>query len=195
VQGFDNYFPSINGTSWQVFAGVRPISWFAVEVDYIDLGSSEKTFPSLLSCSYGGPCKITWKSDAKAFGANAVGFLPIPVPYLDVYGKAGLASFKSQGTITQYGVSGVPSGSSAYSDDGTVFTLGRWRTGAFRQDRRAAGVRGLRQGQRQRLFALGLSKSVAEENWWAVKDSNVVRLSDRAILLRLVPVPCRPGQR
>ena len=30
-QGYDNhYFPNINSTSWQVFAGIRPIRLFAV---------------------------------------------------------------------------------------------------------------------------------------------------------------------
>jgi hypothetical protein len=53
-----------------------------------------------------------------------VGFLPIPLPYLHVYGKAGLARFKLDGTITSYNALGVPIDSRAYPDNGTVFTWG-----------------------------------------------------------------------
>jgi hypothetical protein len=34
------------------------------------------------------------QSDAQVFAAYALGFLPIPVPFLDIYGKAGLARSK-----------------------------------------------------------------------------------------------------
>lgn len=121
VQGIDNYFPNIDSTSWEVFAGIRPINLFAVEADYLDLGSQANTFQTPLSCASGYGCAATWKSDAKAFAGYAVGFLPIPLPYLDVYGKAGLARYKLNGTIT---IANVPNGSSAYSDNGTVFTWG-----------------------------------------------------------------------
>ncbi len=124
VQGFDNNFPDINSTSWQAFVGFRPNRLFAIEADYMDLGSQAKTFETILSCSSGGICATTWRSDAKAFAGYAVGFLPIPLPALDVYGKAGLASFKSDGTITSYAAAGVPSNSSKYSNNGTVFTWG-----------------------------------------------------------------------
>jgi len=46
VPGIDNYFPSIDGTSWKVFAGIRPIRLFAVEVDYLDLGQQGAREPS-----------------------------------------------------------------------------------------------------------------------------------------------------
>jgi len=123
VQGFDN-FPDINSTSWQVFAGIRPISLFAVEAGYLDLGSEANTFDTPLSCVSHGTCAVIWESDAKAFAGYAVGFLPIPLPYLDVYGKAGLARYKWNGKITSYNNLGVPNGSSAYTDNSTVFTWG-----------------------------------------------------------------------
>ena len=61
--------------------------------------------------------KVTFslcQADARR-GAASVG----PAP--DVYGKAGLARYKLNGTIT---IANVPNGSSAYSDNGTVFTWG-----------------------------------------------------------------------
>jgi opacity protein-like surface antigen len=39
-------------------------------------------------------CRGLYQSDAQAFAAYALGFLPIPVPFLDIYGKAGLARSK-----------------------------------------------------------------------------------------------------
>jgi hypothetical protein len=126
VQGFDNYFPSINSTSWQVFAGIRPIRLFAAEVAYLDLGSRANVFNTPGSCEFTG-CSVSWKSDAKAFAGYALGFLPIPLPYLDVYGKAGLARYKLNRTITNYtdyDGGGTPLSSSAYPDNSTVFAWG-----------------------------------------------------------------------
>src|ERR1700674_822031 len=51
---------NINSTSWTVFAGFRPISLFAVEVDYLDLGSHTNFL-------FGNSFDIHSHSDAKAF--------------------------------------------------------------------------------------------------------------------------------
>jgi hypothetical protein len=75
-------FADIDSTSWKVFAGFRPLSVFAIEADYLDLGSADSST----------------HTDAKAFAGYAVGFLPIPVPYLDVFGKAGLSRVKLNGS-------------------------------------------------------------------------------------------------
>src|SRR6266699_3653728 len=98
----------IDKTSWKVLAGLRPVSVFAVEADYLDLGSQTSAF-------VGG----TSHSDAKAFAAYAVWFLPIPVPYLDLYGKAGLARWKLNGSS--------PLVSAPFSTNGTEFA---WGSGA-----------------------------------------------------------------
>jgi hypothetical protein len=121
VQGIDNSFPKISSTSWQVFAGFRPIKLFAVEADYLDLGGSANTFQS---CVTVGSCPIVWKSEAKAFAGYALGFLPIPLPNLDIYGKAGLASYKLNRSITSYGSSGAVYNSYEFPDRSTVFTWG-----------------------------------------------------------------------
>ena len=96
-------FADIDKTSWKVLAGLRPISLFAVEADYLDLGSQTNTF-------------VGADSNAKAFAGYGVGFLPIPVPYLDVYGKAGLA---------RWSLSGSNTGSLfSFSNHGTEFAWG-----------------------------------------------------------------------
>ena len=96
-------FANIDNTSWKVLAGLRPIKLFAVEADYLDLGSQTNTF-------------VGANSNAKAFAGYGVGFLPIPVPYLDVYGKAGLA---------RWSLSGSNTGSLfSFSNHGTEFAWG-----------------------------------------------------------------------
>ncbi len=62
-------------TAWKVYAGARALS-FGAELNYIDLGK-----PS------GGGVDFKYK----AFAGYGMYFLPLPVPILDVYLKAGLA--------------------------------------------------------------------------------------------------------
>ena len=114
---------SFDTNSWTFFVGFRPISLFAVEADYIDLGSKTKTQDTPVECVDIGSCAVSKKSDAKAFSGYAVGFLPIPVPLLDVYGKVGLASYRLNDTITYYNIVGAPV-STEYPDNGTAFTWG-----------------------------------------------------------------------
>lgn len=98
----------LNSTNWKIWAGLRPISVFAIEADYIDLGSQ----------TIGNPVAST-HVDYKAFAGYAVGYLPIPVPYLDVFGKAGLARWNSSGG------SSIPGGPFfSLSDEGTQFAWG-----------------------------------------------------------------------
>ena len=98
----------LNATSWKALAGVRPVSFFAVEADYIDLGSQTTNYVD-----------VSTHLEYKAFGAFAVGFVPLPVPFLDVFGKVGLARWNSSGS------SNAPSSSLfSLSDDGTEFAWG-----------------------------------------------------------------------
>jgi opacity protein-like surface antigen len=91
-------FADIDSTSWKLYAGIRPLSVFAIEADYLDLGSQTSTFVT-----------TTTSSNAKAFAGYAVGFLPIPLPYLDVFGKAGLARWKLNGSspVTSFSTNGT----------------------------------------------------------------------------------------
>jgi len=95
-------FADIDSTSWKVFAGFRPLSVFAIEADYLDLGSEDSST----------------HTDAKAFAGYAVGFLPIPVPYLDVFGKAGLSRVKLNGSAAS------PLPAASFSTSGTEFAWG-----------------------------------------------------------------------
>ena len=95
AQGAD--FPDIDATSWKVYVGFRPLPVVAVELDYLDLGARDFSVTAPFSTCPVNGC-LTSHSDAKAFAGYAVGFLPIPVPFLDVFGKAGLARWQLNGS-------------------------------------------------------------------------------------------------
>jgi opacity protein-like surface antigen len=67
-----------HATGWKLMAGLRPISVVGAEVDYIDFGSSS-TDAYLVQA----------KTHAHAAALFAMGYLPIPVPFLDIFAKAG----------------------------------------------------------------------------------------------------------
>ena len=67
------------GMGYKVLAGVRPIDRFAVELNYIDFGSASDAGA---------------RADTRAGAGFLVGYLPLPIPLLDVYGKAGAAAWK-----------------------------------------------------------------------------------------------------
>jgi hypothetical protein len=99
-----------NSTSWKAYVGVRPINAFAVEADYLDLGShTVNTTQSSTDLNY------------KAFAGYAVGFVPIPLPYLDVFGKLGLAHWSSGGSSTLTSPGPPPP---SLSDNGLEFAWG-----------------------------------------------------------------------
>ena len=76
--------PDIKNTSWKAYLGVRPLDWLAAEGDYIDLGSGSSA---------------SGHADGNAVAVYAVGFLPIPLPIVDVFGKVGLAHWKLNGNV------------------------------------------------------------------------------------------------
>jgi outer membrane protein with beta-barrel domain len=98
--------PDLKNTSWKAYGGVRPLDWLAGEVDYIDLGSNSS-----------GTSATT---NGSAFAAYAVGFLPIPLPIVEIFGKAGLSRWKYDGSVTPAG-SSAPAG---FSTKGTDFAWG-----------------------------------------------------------------------
>lgn len=98
----------IDSTSWKLAVGVRPVSFFAIEADYLALGSQTSSFVN-----------VTSHSNAKAFAGYAVGFLPLPVPFLDVFGKAGLARWSLSGNNST-----TAGNLFSFSNHGTEFAWG-----------------------------------------------------------------------
>jgi hypothetical protein len=103
-------YSDIDRTSWKALVGFRPISFVGVEADYMDLGSQSSTF-------FEGRAA---HSNAKAFAAYGVGFLPVPIPFLDLFVKAGLSRWKLDGNTAAS--NGTPL--FAFSNDGTSFAWG-----------------------------------------------------------------------
>ena len=98
---------NLSNTSWKVYAGFRPLGFpLVVDVDYLDLGSAAA-----------GTFRGVAHADAKAFAAYAVGYVPIPVPNIDVYGKGGLARWQFNGNYTSPSLFSV-------SENGTDFAWG-----------------------------------------------------------------------
>ncbi len=98
---------NLSNTSWKIYAGLHPIGLpLGVDVDYLDLGSAD-------SGTAIGPAHAS----SKAFAAYAVGYLPIPVPNIDVYAKGGLARWQFSG---HYGSTNL----FQVSENGTDFAWG-----------------------------------------------------------------------
>jgi len=76
-------------TVWKVLMGVRPIPLAGAELEYLDFGHLHVD-----SMSGGLPLR----SDARMKGAAAfaVGYLPLPIPILDVYGKLGVTVLQTR---------------------------------------------------------------------------------------------------
>jgi hypothetical protein len=80
----------LNHTAWKAYAGIRPIPYFGVEADYMDLGSESRR---LGFDDFDDRVHV----DAHAFSAFAVGFVPLPLPFVDIFGKAGAARWTLDG--------------------------------------------------------------------------------------------------
>lgn len=92
---FGALFPGINGsaTGWKLMAGIRPLPILGAEVAYIDFGSVSGSVSIPATATQGG-FNATASSHPKATALLAVGYLPIPMPHLDVFAKAGVAQLE-----------------------------------------------------------------------------------------------------
>jgi opacity protein-like surface antigen len=97
-----DFYPSIpsgtldrNATGWKAMAGIRPLPVIGAEIEYIDFGSIAGSLNRAATLNFGGFSEsATMHSRAAAlFG---VGYLPLPLPYLDVFAKLGVAELKSR---------------------------------------------------------------------------------------------------
>jgi hypothetical protein len=71
---------------WKLFLGARPFSFLGAEIEYLDFGEAH----------FGESGEITSSAaEARGGAAFAVGYLPVPVPNLDVFGKLGVARYRA----------------------------------------------------------------------------------------------------
>ena len=80
----------LNNTAWKAYVGVRPVPFLGVEANYMNLGSESRGF------GFNG-FNNNAHVDAHAFSAFAVGFIPLPLPFVDLFGKAGAARWTLDG--------------------------------------------------------------------------------------------------
>jgi OmpA-OmpF porin, OOP family len=92
--GLPGYFND-HQTAWKVIAGVRPISILGAEYEYIDFGHPNHDYGSSGFNNFG------LDSHPRASALFGVGYLPLPVPFFDVYGKAGVARLETDVTTFQ----------------------------------------------------------------------------------------------
>jgi opacity protein-like surface antigen len=81
--GFPGYYNDYQ-TAWQAFVGIRPIKLIGIEATYIDFGQPYRHHNYDFNVSGSD-------SHPTAPALFAVGYLPIPIPFVDVFGKAGAA--------------------------------------------------------------------------------------------------------
>ncbi|TLY97512.1 MAG: porin family protein [Gammaproteobacteria bacterium] len=75
------------------------MSVIGAEAEYLDFGSATGSANIPATVTTGG-LNATGNSHPKAPAVFAMGFLPIPLPYLDIFAKAGVAELKSSVNAT-----------------------------------------------------------------------------------------------
>jgi hypothetical protein len=88
--GLPGYFND-HQTAWKAIAGVRPISIIGAEFEYIDFGQPGNHH-------YYDPNYYGTDSHPRAAALFVVGYLPVPIPFFDVFGKAGVARLQTDVT-------------------------------------------------------------------------------------------------
>ena len=85
---YDNYNYQF---AWQALLGIRPLHVLGFEAEYIDFGQPGNGY-------YYVPANTSSHPTAPA--VFAVGYLPIPVPFLDIFAKAGAARLSTNIAVT-----------------------------------------------------------------------------------------------
>jgi opacity protein-like surface antigen len=92
----DYYQIDSHVTGWKVVGGWRPLDSFGAEVEYADFGNKDVTYVN--GPSVNGPNTTQISTDAHATAAFALVYLPVPVPWFDLYAKLGAARVQSNTT-------------------------------------------------------------------------------------------------
>jgi opacity protein-like surface antigen len=74
---------------WKALIGVRALGFIGAEAEYVDLGRPSS------GTAYG-----TAATKANGPAVFGLAYLPLPIPLLDVYGKAGVANIQQRATLT-----------------------------------------------------------------------------------------------
>lgn len=127
--------------AWKLIAGLRPISVVGAEIEYLDFGNAGGN-----SGYYSGNYDYAVSAHPKATVLYGLGYLPLPLPFLDVYGKLGVAHLQTDNSYSYSDVcplptaatsTGCPAESSRLDREDTRFAYGagvqaRFQDFAFR---------------------------------------------------------------
>ena len=83
--------------AWKVLAGVRPLPFVGAELEYIDFGNAGGD-----NGYYHGNYDYAVSAHPKATVLYGLGYLPLPLPFLDVYGKLGVARLQTDNSYYTY---------------------------------------------------------------------------------------------
>jgi hypothetical protein len=90
--GLPGYFDD-HQTAWKVIAGVRPLPVVGAEFEYIDFG--QPSVDGYYNAGYYG-----LDSHPRAAALFGMGYLPLPIPFFDVFAKAGVARLQTDVNTT-----------------------------------------------------------------------------------------------
>jgi Outer membrane protein beta-barrel domain len=80
-----------NHTGWKALIGIRPIAILGAELEYTDFGH-----PGATGVTVAPGLAYNVDASQKATSLFGVAYLPLPLPVLDIYGKAGWSNLKSE---------------------------------------------------------------------------------------------------
>jgi hypothetical protein len=89
-----------HATGWEVMTGICPLPFLGAEAAYIDFGSSGTTSVFTNSTATFPGIAVIGATHPTATALFAVGYLPVPWPYLDLFAKVGVAELRSNMNFT-----------------------------------------------------------------------------------------------
>jgi hypothetical protein len=95
--------------AWKVILGMRPLPIVGAELEYIDFGTAKGN-----SGYYYGQFDYGVSAHPKATVLYGMGYLPLPLPIIDVYGKLGVARLQTDNSF-DYNACPLPGGTTAAS--------------------------------------------------------------------------------
>jgi opacity protein-like surface antigen len=105
--GNDYYYPYGYGggfhdhdAAWKVLVGIRPLPIVGAEFEYIDFGQAGGD-----NGYYSNYYDENANSHPKATVLYGLAYLPLPLPFIDVYGKLGVAHLQTDDTVYNYSCS------------------------------------------------------------------------------------------
>lgn len=112
-----------NHTAWKAFVGIRPLSIIGVEYAYMDFGQ-----PTSMLGVPGTSSAVIAQVKQRGSALMAVGYLPLPLPWLDIYAKAGISNLQTTLSGSLPGVVCVRPGCNVF-DSSTTDKRNVWGAG------------------------------------------------------------------